>query len=341
MDSGQRFVRIPFELYRDGIVLKARINHSKPILLILDTGAGQNIINERLFSELGPKPFGASHVNGGAGKTQGYAAQNASIGLPGLAVYKQLILSAPMDAMAESGRDIKGLIGTPFLQNFVIEIDYAKQVVTFYDPTVRSLSNNADAIPLTARDNIPCAAAEVWFDGKHSFSAEFFIDTGLNRIFNLSERFATEHQFFSLVPKARTTTGLGEAIGGSLTYIEARIPSIKIAGQTVRDPIASVPENSHGLYEEPGAAGLLGAELLERFTVTLDYQSQKMLLNQTRSSMSHLKLTSAVWSCERSWGVLTSLLCRRCCLAIQPRKRAYSQTTTSLPWTARPRIGWS
>src|SRR5947199_4591612 len=45
--------RIPFELTNNLVVLQGSINNSKPLFLLLDTGASGSVINESRAKELG------------------------------------------------------------------------------------------------------------------------------------------------------------------------------------------------------------------------------------------------------------------------------------------------
>lgn len=276
--SENGFARVPFELYWDGILLHATVNNSQPILLALDTGAGINIFNERLFKMLGLKDEGPATVTGGGGTASGRFVQNATIGLPGAEAYKQLIASAPLDAMSLMGRDVEGLLGTPFLKNFVVEIDYEKKIVTFYDPKVRSLSAEPDAIAMEGREGMPFVRAELTLNDRESVAGEFMVDSGSNRIFHVAKRFAEAHKFFSILPSSAMTEGLGEAIGGRTTFIEARIPSIRIGKYSLQRPVVSITQNAEGIESGTGATGIIGAEMLRRFTVVLDYASSRLLL---------------------------------------------------------------
>ncbi len=146
---------MPFDFYWDGILIQVRVNNSQPVWLALDTGMNVNLLNERLFTSLGLNAKGAATLTGGGGATAGQFTDNATISLPGIEAYKQLIASAPLDALRLMGRDVEGFIGTPFLRNFVVEIDYANKLLTFHDPKVYSLTGDRKAIEMEGRNGWP------------------------------------------------------------------------------------------------------------------------------------------------------------------------------------------
>lgn len=277
LSSDKGYVKVPFDLYWDAILLQVRINGSRPIWLALDTGANINIINQRVFDRLALSPEGNANLTGGGGTTKGEFAENATISLPGVEAYKQPLASAPLDAMSLVGREVEGLIGTPFLMNFVIEIDYEHKVLTFHDPKAYNLANEPEAIPMEGRNGWPYVEAELSLNGQDKVTDKFMLDTGSNRIFHINRPFAEAHKFLDMLPKGNTTEGLGEGIGGRLKFTEARIHSIRIGKHIMSRPIVSISQDAEGFGAGP-AAGVVGGEMLRRFTLVLDYSTSRMLL---------------------------------------------------------------
>lgn len=277
LSSDKGSVKVPFDLYWDGILLQARINNSRPIWLALDTGANINIINQRVFDRLALSPKGDANLTGGGGTAKGEFAENATISLPGVEAYRQPIASAPLDAMSLVGREVEGLIGTPFLMNFVVEIDYEHEVLTFHDPKAYNLADEPDAIPMEGRGGFPYVEAELSINGRDKITDKFMLDTGSNRIFHLNRPFAESHKILGLLPKGSTAEGVGEGIGGRLKFTEARIHSIRVGKYTMTRPVVSISQDTEGFGAGP-AAGVIGGEMLRRFTLVLDYSTSRMLL---------------------------------------------------------------
>lgn len=271
-------VKVPFDFYWNGILLQARINNSQPIWLALDTGANLNLINQSLVKKMGLNPKAAATLTGGGGTTEAQITDGVTISLPGIAAYRQPIASAPLDALpAFFGRDVQGFIGTPFLKNFVIEIDYADKMLTFYDPKIYNLSGEREAIEMQGRNGFPFVPVELSINGRDSFTDWFEIDTGSNRIFQINRPFAEAHQLLKVLPKSNQAEGVGEGIGGKVKFIEARIHSLRMGGYTISNPVVSISQDSAG-FGAGTEAGVIGGEVLRRFTVILDYQSNRMLL---------------------------------------------------------------
>jgi hypothetical protein len=202
----------------------------------------------------------------------------ATISLPKVVAYRQPIVSAPLEALpAFFGRDVQGLIGTPFLKNFVIEIDYAAKTLTFYDPKVYNLSREREAIEMQDRNGFPFVPVELSLNGRDSFTDWFEIDTGSNRIFQTNRPFAEAHQILMALPKSNQVESVGEGIGGKVKFIEARIRSLRLGRYTISNPVVSISQDSAG-FGAGTDAGVIGGEVLRRFTIILDYQSNRIWL---------------------------------------------------------------
>ncbi|HEY6802026.1 MAG TPA: aspartyl protease family protein [Pyrinomonadaceae bacterium] len=277
LSSDKGYVKVPFDLYWNGILIQARINNSQPIWLALDTGANINIVNQRVFDRLALLRTGDATLTGGGGTAKGEFTQNAIISLPGVEAYRQPIASAQLDAMSLAGHEVQGLIGTPFLMNFVVEIDYQHKILTFHDPKSYNLANDPEAIPMEGRSGWPFVEVELSIDGRDKILDKFMLDTGSNRIFHLNRPFAESHKILSLVPKGNTAEGVGEGIGGRLKFTEARIHSLSIGKYTMSRPIVSISQDVEG-FGAGSAAGVIGGELLRRFTLVLDYSTSRIRL---------------------------------------------------------------
>ena len=104
-------VEIPFDFYRNEIILQVKINGKGPFNMMLDTGTDPSTIELNTARELGLKliPLGSPPVGGGTAPRMVYG----------------------------TGRDKKpwGInIGNVFLKDFVVTIDYRHKLVTLERP---------------------------------------------------------------------------------------------------------------------------------------------------------------------------------------------------------------
>lgn len=272
-------MKVPFDLYANNILVQCRINDSRPVWLIFDTGASVNVLDERLVRELGLSAKGTASLNGGGGTAAGSFVEGATVSLLSVEAYGQLIAAVPLDAMpALFGRDVRGIIGNNFISHFVVEIDYDGKTITFHEPGAYNLSAEGDAIEVENRGDIPFVEVDFSMSGRDTVTGWLEIDTGSNRIFDINRSFAEAHKLLSSLSKNRMAEGVGGAgVGGDTKYVEARISSLRLGRHTIRRPVVSISQDNAG-FGTSDAAGAIGSDLLRRFTVALDYRSLRMLL---------------------------------------------------------------
>ena len=68
------------------------------------------------------------------------------------------------------------------------------------------------------------------------------------------------------------------AVGGEFSARLGRVPAVKLGGFLVSNPLTQFSQNTSGIFATPGLAGTIGAQMLERFTVILDYPHMEMIL---------------------------------------------------------------
>jgi hypothetical protein len=120
-------VTIPFELANRHIILKVSVNNSRPLSFVLDTGDKFAIVDLDRAKELGLSLAGQVQMGGaGAETTMGSLVKNSSFTIPGLEGFSQPVnMALPVKRMAPRlGQDFDGIIGSEFIKQFVVEIDY-------------------------------------------------------------------------------------------------------------------------------------------------------------------------------------------------------------------------
>lgn len=272
-------VKVPFDLYGNNILVKTRINDSPPIWCVFDSGASINVLNYRLARKLGLLSRGKSILDANGGTATGALVENATINLSNVKADNQTIATVALDDLAAySGRDVQGIVGNNFIQNFVVEIDYANRVLVFYHPQDYNLAEEPDAIELENRNGNPFIKAQISLDGKHTVTDFFEIDTGSNGIFSIYRPFAEKHQLLQTIPNSNIAEGVGGAgVGGATKYVDARINSIRLGNYLLKQPIISISQGAEASNSQ-WDTGFIGTDLLRRFTVILDYQSRRILL---------------------------------------------------------------
>src|SRR5690242_9465628 len=96
-DSGDSALKIPLDIDNNIIRMRVRVNDSKPLLFIFDTGASASAINSQRAAELGLKAQGQVHGNATGGRIRGSFIKGVRLGVQGAEVSDQLIASFPFN----------------------------------------------------------------------------------------------------------------------------------------------------------------------------------------------------------------------------------------------------
>jgi hypothetical protein len=144
-------VTIPFELAGRHVIVGVRIDDSRPLAFVLDTGASVAMVRTETARALGLSLYG-SVTSGGAGPARqaGQRVRGAAWSLVGFDRFSQPVtLALPMPEVSPAlGRPIDGIIGGEFISAFVVALDYQARTVTLHDPTMFQYSGSGEVLPI-------------------------------------------------------------------------------------------------------------------------------------------------------------------------------------------------
>jgi predicted aspartyl protease len=114
------------------IMIPAWLNGSGPYQFALDTGASTTVISSDVAGELGIAGSGIPNVTGGGGSVAALKAKVDSIlvGTAGASDCAVVILDALAALSTALGTRLDGILGYNFLRDFIITIDYPRQLLT-------------------------------------------------------------------------------------------------------------------------------------------------------------------------------------------------------------------
>ena len=253
------------------IAVEGKVN-GKAAKLVLDTGAGVGLYTPKSAEKLGLPILGQAMVGGGGEKMVPAKFTNARIELGGAVQEKQLgvILELPSGAKA----DFDGIVGYPFLKNYVVQIDYAAKKVRFLDPKHFSPDPKATQLPMTLRMNIPEIPGKI--DG---IEGSLRVDTGYSGTLTFTSPTVQKNELSKKYQK-RIETVLGQGVGGVTIGEVTRIKTLELGNLSVTDIVTGLSGDKAGALADTGTIALLGGEVLSRFTVTLDYPGRRFFLTK-------------------------------------------------------------
>ena len=282
--SGPAAVSIPFELVNRHIVLKIKINNSRPLSFVFDTGDKVAIVDLDRAKELGLNLQGQARVGGAGSDTLGGSfVQGASWTLPGLDGFSQpVVLALPLSRFAARfGHDFDGIVGSDFIRQFVVEIDYQKHLLVLHEKDKFTYAGDGESIPIQLNgQGHPSIEGEVTPIGGQPIKGKFVLDIGSGGALALYSPFVADHRLLNSGLKTIRSIGAGGA-GGQTTGQIGRVSELKIGRFRINSPYTLFSEDKAGAFATSALAGNIGEQIASRFRLFLDYDHARIILEPT------------------------------------------------------------
>jgi hypothetical protein len=295
--SGQRALVIPFELDDNLIYVRVGVNGSRPLSFILDTGA-HSIIHARQARSIGLQLKLIGKARGiGANQPDVYLVMGkVSFSLPGVAFIPRRLLAVSLDAVescvnefvideegrnvpsqgkqSSTSREVDGILGREFFDQFVVEIDYAHRLLNVYDQPSYKYAGSGKEIPLEVGEQHIFAQAQIRAAGRTPLAGRFLLDTGSALAVSLMKPFMDEH---NLLPSTEGMTSLPVCGLGGYEKEKSWIGTLEAL--QLGELQVAVPVTEFHLSEpSTDADGFIGGAVFRRFKVIFDYSRRRMIL---------------------------------------------------------------
>jgi len=263
--SGGYAAEVPAQFVGNLFFLPVRVNGGQPSLFELNSTAPTSSIDPERAAELGLSGGGSAH-----------AIRDPVLQLPGLEIpFAALPEFARKDFAARVGQRYQGALGGDFLNQVVMETNYARQTVLLYDPGVYKYSGKGTAIPITFLDGKPVVRAK--FSGpKGADEADFEIDTDLDDGVVFSEPYADAHRL--VTSHSKTDPAFRPDWADSQRNAYGRLKGFAIGPYMAEEVLVVFSQKRSILAGNSKVAGIIGGGLLRRFTVIFDFSHQQLIL---------------------------------------------------------------
>ncbi len=271
------------------VVIPLEIN-GKELSFILDTGVNKTI----LFSleendSVGLKNVEKINLQGlGEGKpVDALIARNNTLKIKDIASFDEtiyVILNDRFNFSAKMGITIHGIIGYSVFKNFIVNINYNSKTLVFHNPKRFKYRKcrKCETLPLRFFRRKPYVNALVQLDtiGSKKTEVKLLIDSGGSDAIWLFENSKEE----IVTPKKYFKDVLGEGLSGTIFGQRSRIPSFSLGNFEFDEPTVSFLDetSSEKAQRFKQRNGSIGANILRRFNVWIDYQNKKIRLKKNR-----------------------------------------------------------
>ena len=277
--AGQSALRVPIELANDLIVLKVRVNNSRALHFILDTGASISVMDPQSAKALGLRAKGKLDLDATGGSVQSRLIGPVSLSLTGVTVFNQTLATIDLDAFAPLfGYKIDGIIGYDFINNFVVEIDYAASLLNLYETGSYKYSGAGESIPIELVEKTPFVRGRIVLSGRGPVEGKFEVDTGGTMVLNLNTPFVNKHKMLETLAK-QAQSKLGGA-GGSSAAVKAQVTAVELGSFVIKNPLVVFAQGTEGSEGSAEYDGELGSRFFSQFKTILDYSRSQMILER-------------------------------------------------------------
>ena len=274
-------IEVPFEFYRNQIMVQVMLEGKGPFNMLLDTGTDPSAIDLATAREIGLKLPDRGHAVSGGGTTPnaGYETKFSEITLGDLKARNISVIALDLSKLSsELGRPTHGVLGHSLLNGRTVQIDYPKRIVRFFErplfgaPQQTSVSLTRTTLRFHYNGTILIDDAVV--NGRKVTAS---IDTG-----------STEA--FQLTPSAIASLGLQEqalkgvrapSVGynGIAENTQGTVESVSVGTAKVNTPTVVFFAEKAGHDKEKWGLNI-GNGFLKDFVLTIDYRNRILALDK-------------------------------------------------------------
>jgi membrane-associated protease RseP (regulator of RpoE activity) len=279
---GAKETTFPFKLINNHIYADVSVDGKGPYQFIFDTG-GVNLLTPPLAKELNLKSEGQMQGNGaGAGHMDVGMTKVDSLQLGDAMVKDQIFAVIPLNEMSVTeGVPIPGMVGYETFRRFVTRVDYGTGTITLIRPDAFDPKDAGVAIPVVFDGNT--IEVQAIYKGA---TGKFTIDTGARSSVTFNGPFAAKYNLAKDGKGIDAVTGWG--IGGPTRSVALRGDALSIGPMTIKGPVVELSTDKGGDFAAGSIAGNIGAGILKRYIVTLDYEHSTIYLKPVTRAVADL-----------------------------------------------------
>lgn len=275
---------VPIELSERGhIFLQVRVNNSEPLWVVLDSGSGDTVLNQRLIRKLNLKIEAEGEAEGAGGEQAAVLTSGVSLDINGVRLASQEIPAIDFQSLEKSiGREINGMLGYDFMRRFVVEVDYEALVLRIHKAAGYRYRGHGQILPITTENDHPHVRLMVNLSGREALAGKFIVDGGAGGVtLEFSNSFVEAHKLLESVEILETKSLA--AIGGAHTISYGRGRSIQLGPLKLLNPVVGFSRTARHTSSRRNIAGLIGTSFLRRFTVIYDDRRRRIIFEPNRN----------------------------------------------------------
>jgi hypothetical protein len=274
-----------FSTYNNLIFFKVKVNNSKVLNFLLDTGASGCVINEKTSNDLHLNVDTGRNVSTGGGDVEASYAKNVTATiLPNARLDSLTLAVIDLSGLESStGEHVDGIIGYEAFEKWIVKIDYQVKKIFFLNKKGFRYKGSGEIINLEIEDNLPYTNVLLKCKNDKPINAQLLVDNGgASNDLRLNTYFTEANNLLSLnkptIPLTYGAINVGKATGEV-----GRMKELIIGKITYKDPLINFSTTKQGEETDTSYAGILNAPFLKNFTCIFDYSNHKLILEKYKN----------------------------------------------------------
>lgn len=245
----------------------------KTFSMILDTGAGFSILDETVAKSLGLELKNQRTIQRPGGQVRLSRIQNLSFKINDFETTMNIASANLTEGGFNDyiGRNCAGILGYDFIRNYAFEIDYFNKLLAMYKANSYTYQGNGKAINMKLKKGMPVIPASILL-GNQLLKGDWLIDTGSLMSLGLNESYYDKYQ---LKDKVNNIPSIAVGFGGSTPGQMYKLRGLSLLGFQLKNIIAGHAKDG---INEAEFDGVIGGEVFSRFTLVINYATQKAYL---------------------------------------------------------------
>lgn len=267
-------IEIPVEYYKNELIAEVMIDGKGPFMMLLDTGTDPSAIDLATADSIGigRSKKGQQGDGGGTDKNLAYGCKLKNVALGGLRAGAIDAAAIDLSKLSERiGKHIDGVIGYSLFKGRIVQFDYRRSVVRFFEKAP-SFTAGATSVKFRYADNV--LLDDVWVNGTKVVAN---LDTGSSGMTDLSPRGVKALGLADAAAKGAVRTSVG--YNGTFENRAGQLGSLKIGNVAASNVEVVYFPAGTGHDKVPWDINI-GNAFLKNYVVTVDYIKKTVTFEQ-------------------------------------------------------------
>lgn len=235
---------------------------------IFDTGAGQNVFDQRVIKDADLKTFGAVPAVGVGGATKASLCRPKTLQLGPMTLREPLAVVMDLAFLDPfMGVKIAGIVGYGTFARCLVDFDLAKAKISIHDPAKYELSG-ANWTRLLIYDRVPCVPGRF-----EDHDGTFRLDTGAAGTLSFH---APTVERLKLLEGRKNSMSMVGGVGGMKKARSGKIKSLEFGGKKHKKMEATFATEAAGAFADPYIDANIGGDVIGKSVMVIDYPHSRI-----------------------------------------------------------------